>query len=175
MAGPRRIDAKVSPEYRAVIFAMKTLPTELRRQVRQHVKKIGQPEFTQVMREHAQTRLEHRALADTARLSSSDQNVRLSSATVGRSLAGGLTPKEQYHAVEFGADRNKRTSFTQTSRKGHRYQVRNKHTAAQLRPRRRNGYVFFPAAAAIIPAIASLFAQTVVRTVGDALDGGERG
>jgi hypothetical protein len=171
VAGPRRIDAKVSREFQAVIFAMKTLPTELRRQVRQHVKAIGQQEWTQVMREHALTRVEHRILADTARLSASDQNVRLASATVGKSLQGGLSPKEQYYAAEFGADRNKTASFRQRSPRGRSYQVRGKHTTRQLRPRKRAGYVFGPSAAFIIPQIAALFAQTVVRTVAEGLEG----
>lgn len=167
---PLRIDAKVSHELQAVLVAIKAVPAEVRKEIRQQTKAIGTPQLVEAMSGHAQTRLEHRVLIQSARVTVSDQNVRLSSATVGRSLPGGLQPKDDYAAVEFGANRAKRTSYTARSRKGRSYPV-TRRTTQQLRPRRRTGYVFFPAVAALVPRIAALWTQTVVRTIGEALEG----
>ena len=165
-----QIDALRSREYLAVLVAIKAVPSEVRKQIRQQTKAVGQSEWQQLLREHAATRLEHRVIADTAVVSASDQNIRLQSAGKGKALSGGLQPKVDYPAVEFGANRNKVTTYTARSRKGRSYRV-TRHINAQLRWRNRKGSVFYPAGAAMIPRIASLWAQTTVRVIGEAFDG----
>jgi hypothetical protein len=108
-------------------------------------------------------------LVATGRVAVSDQNVTLKSATVGRKLSGGLNPKTDAAAVEFGADHGKVT-YQATNRQGTTYNV-TRNTRAQLRPRKSTGYVVYPAAASIIPRIASLWIQTTARTIYDMLDG----
>lgn len=158
-----RISVTNSRELQGVIAAMKTMDRETAKAIRKYTKPELQAEWQQAVREHASTPLDHAVLADTARLSISDQNVTLKSASVGRSLAGGLSPKADYAAVEFGADRSKVETYTATSRKGKAYRV-TRHTRRQLPPIVAKGRVVYPAAADIIPRIASLWVQTVVRT-----------
>lgn len=163
-----RITIFGSKELQAVVLAMRTLDRDSRKEIRKHVKDMAQPAWQQALAENAQTRLEHRVLARTGRVRVSDQNVTLTAASVGRPLAGGLQPKQQYHAVEFGADPEDVT-YTATSKNGKRYKV-TRNTRAQLRPRNAKGYVVYPAAAEMIPRIAAMFVQTVVRTVHEKLE-----
>lgn len=158
-----RISVFNSAELQGVIVAMKGFDREVAKQIRQATKAMIDPEWRKAVSEHAQTLLESRALAQTARVAISDQNVTLKSAAVGKKLSGGLLPSANYAGVEFGADRQVKTTYTATSSKGNQYSV-TRRTRAQLRPRRKGGYVVFPAAAGIIPRMASLWTQTVVRT-----------
>ena len=170
-----RIDAHSSRELQAILLAVRRAPKEIQAQIRKQSKAIAQPEWQKSMAEHARTRLEHMVLVRTARVSVSNQNIRLSSASIGKSLAGGLKPSQSYAAVEFGADRSSTRTYEATSRKGRRYTVHQRRTTAQLRPRNVNGFVFYPAVAQMIPRIASLWAQTTVRTFAEALEGKSNG
>lgn len=165
-----RITVFGSKELQAVILALKTLDRDTRAEIRKHTKTMASTEWGQTLTEHASTKLEHAVLARTGRARVSDQNVTLTSATVGRALKGGLQPKRDAAAVEFGADAQV-VPYTATSRTGTRYEVR-RNTRAQLRPRNRKGYVVYPSAASIIPRIASLWIQTTARTIFDKLEGG---
>jgi len=159
-----RISVKNSRELQGTIAALKTMPAEISKWIRQVTKAEMQPEWQRGVVEHARTRLDHRVLADTARMSVSNQNVSLKSASVGKSLSGGLQPKLDYGAIEFGTDREQTSTYTATSRKGKRYTVHNRHTRHQLPPRVRNGRVVYPTASDLIPRLASLWVQTTVRT-----------
>jgi hypothetical protein len=158
-----RISVKNSRELQGTIAALKTMPAELSKWIRQVTKAEMQPEWKRGLAEHARTRLDHRVLVDTARMAVSNQNVSLKSASVGRSLSGGLQPKVDYAAVEFGVDRSAVTTYEATSRKGKRYKV-TRHTRRQLPPRIRNGRVVYPTASDLIPRLASLWVQTTVKT-----------
>lgn|GEM_PF-852702 len=170
-----QIDARSSRELQAVISAVKVLPRDIAKHIRAQTKRLGQAEWQRAMLEQAETRVEHRVLVATARASVSDQNIKLSSASVGRPLAGGLDPKRHYAAVEFGGNPEKYTEYLgrrkMTRGRAQRiFEVRRR-TMRQLRPRRRQGYVFYPAANRMIPRIFSLWAQTVVRATAEALEG----
>lgn len=165
-----QIDALSSRELQAVLLAIKSLDKETQGQIRRGTKAIAAAEWTQALAEQANTRLEHRVLVDTGRVTPSNQNIKLSSATIGRSLSGGLNPSQSYAGVEFGANRNDQRTYTAHSSTGKSYSV-TRRTKAQLRPRMRKGYVFYPAVARMVPRIAALWAQTVVRAVGEALEG----
>lgn len=164
-----RISVKDSSELQGTIAALKLMSAELSKYIRKFTQSEMAPEWQKGLAEHASTMVDHRMLVDTARVSVSSQNVMLKSATVGRSLSGGLSPKADYAAIEFGADRNAVTTYTAHSRKGKAYKV-TRHTRRQLPPRYRNGRVVYPTAADLIPRIASLWVQTTVRTFYELLD-----
>lgn len=138
------------------------------------------PEWSRAVNEHATTRLEHKVLAQTARVAVSDRNVQLKSAQLSRPISkrpgrDPMRPSEHWASVEFGADRNQTNSYqsNRTSREHGRrfFDVKNRHTTRQLRRPNRRGYVVYPAAANIIPRIASLWAQTAARTIHEAFEG----
>lgn len=164
-----RISVYSSKELQAIILAMKVLDRDTKKQIRQQTKRIIAPEWSKAVAENASTRLESRVLVQTARVRVSDQNVTLTSATIGRKLSGGLLPSTQYHVAEFGADREQKRTYEATSKKGTRYKV-TRRTTRQLRPRKSSGYVVYPAAATIIPRLASLWTQTVVRGIHEAFE-----
>lgn len=163
------IDVYGSRELQATILSIRRADREVKKQIRTQTREKLLPEWQKALAERAETRLEHRVLVDTGRIKMSDQNVRMSSATVGRKLSGGLNPKVQASAVEFGADRGQKTTYEAVSRKGKRYKV-TRRTRSQLRPYRQSGYVVFPAAKAMIPRFASLWVQTTVRTLHEAFE-----
>lgn len=164
-----RISVSESRVLQALIAAMKTMDRETAKNIRRFTKSEMDPAWRQAVAEHARTSLDHAVLASTARLAVSDQNVTLKSASVGRSLSGGLSPKADFAAVEFGVNRDKTATYTATSRKGKPFKV-TRHTQRQMPPRVRKGRVVYPAAADIIPRLASLWVQTVVRTFHEQLE-----
>lgn len=158
-----RISVFNSRELQGVILALKSMDRELAKQIRRATKEMIGPAWTQAVRDEASTRLEHRVLADTARVAVSNQNVTLKSAGVGRALTGGAKPVQLVGGVEFGARQDRATTYQATHRTGTRYSV-TRHTQRQFRPRNRTGHVVFPAAARVIPRLAALWVQTTVRT-----------
>lgn len=171
---PARISVRNSRELLATILAIRQAPREIQKQIRQHTKAITTEEWKRAMAENASIsgvgRAGSRVLVQSARVAVSNQNVRLSSATVGRKMKGGLEPKRDYAGFEFGANPDKRTTYTATSRRGKRYDV-TRRTARQLPRRNRKGHVFYPAVADMVPRIAALFVQTTVRTIAEAFEG----
>lgn len=160
-----RIDIRGSQELKDVALALSGMDAPLRRYLRALTKsKMVQPWLGE-MNKRASTTLEQRVLASTATIATSDQNVRITSANKGRRLSGGLDPRTEYAAIEFGANREKMTSYV---RQGHRVK---RHTARQLRGRRTSGYVFYPAAREMIPRLASLWVQTVIKGLSNVFEG----
>jgi len=164
-----RIDVRNSRELLAVIYAVRSLDKTIQKMIRQETKRIAAPEWSEALTKRADTALERKVIVGTAVVSVSNQNVRAQSANKGRPLSGGLNPKTDFPAVEYGADDDTQT-YQRRSRKGGTHKV-TRHTASQLKRRRRDGYVFGPAAAEMIPRLARLWAQTTVRTIAEALNG----
>lgn len=166
-----RIDAKASPELRATILAVRALDKTLQKTIRQHTKQVAAQAWMEALRSRAQTKLEHRALVDTAVVAVSNQNVRIRSASKGRPLSGGFSPKLHGHAAEFGADQTTPTTYQRKSRTGGSAHQVTRRATTGLRPRNREGYVFWPTAREMVPRLASLWVQTTVRTIATALEG----
>lgn len=159
-----RIDVQGSRELQDVILALKNSDAETRRAIRTFTKaEITRP-WLEAINKEAGDILERRVIAATATVAVSDQNIRIQSAAKGRKLSGGLQPKLDYGPVEFGAAGKKKSYM----RKGHRV---TRNTTAQFKPRNRKGYVFFPAARLMIPRLARLWVQTVVKTYADIFEG----
>jgi len=164
-----RITVFGSKELQAVLLAVKTVNRDTRKEIRKHTQTMAAPEWQKAMGAKASTDLERRVLVSTARVRVSDQNVTLMAASVGRALPGGLSIKDQWHAVEYGAA-DTEVTYQARNRQGTTYNV-TRNTRAQLKVRKKAGYVVGPAAAAIIPRIASLWVQTTARTIYDKLEG----
>lgn len=164
-----RVSAYSSRQLQAVIVALKHTDRDTRKQIRTQTKTIIDPIWRKTVAEHATTRLEQRVLAQTARVAVSDQNVTLKSAVVGKRLLGGLNPKTDYAAVEFGAERGHYRQYEARSRKGRSFTVKRR-TTMQLRDRKRTGHVVYPAASEVIPRLLALWAQTVARSLHEALE-----
>lgn len=170
-----RISVFDSKELQATILGIRAANKTVRAEIRRFTQAEVSPDWKTALAEHAETTLEHRVLADTSRVKVSDQNVTLSAATVGRPLSGkgSAKPADIARAVEFGANRNGTTTYSRRTRKGKTATVHNRHTRHQFRAQNRQGYVVYPSAAQMIPRYASLWVQTCIRTIMDAVDGGK--
>lgn len=164
-----RIDVRESRELKAAILALRAIDTTISKKVRQYTKAVAQPEWRQELTRRASTGLERRVIADTAVISVSNQNVRAQSASKGRPLSGGLNPRVDYPGVEFGSHAHGVT-YRRRSPRGTVHTV-TRVMGTQFKAHNRRGYVFYPAAAEMIPRLASLFAQTTVKTIANALEG----
>lgn len=174
MARDNRISVYNSEALQAIILSMRVLDRDTKKIFRREVKAKIEPEWKKGLAENALTRTEFRVLVDTGRVAVSDQNVTLSSATVGKPLSGGLNPKQLWYAIEFGADdQNKKHPYERKSRRGGSHTV-NRRTSRQLRPRNEQGYVVFPTFANLVPRVAALWTQTIARGIFEALESGNK-
>jgi hypothetical protein len=165
-----QIDVRESRELTAVVVALRAVEKNISSDIRKQTRQVLQPEWQKTAREHSQTRLEVRVLGDTARASVSSNGITLKSASVGKVLKGGFVTKAMYAGIEFGADRAVKNTYQARSSKGKTYSV-TRRTRAQLRPRRRSGYVIYPAAAEFIPRAAAMWTQITVRVIAEAAEG----
>jgi hypothetical protein len=159
-----RIDIRGSQELQDVALAIQSSDREVRSAIRTFTKARLTRPWLEAINKQASTALERRVIAATATVSVSDQNIRIQSAAKGRKLSGGLQPKVDYAPVEFGSGVHKTTY----ARNGHRV---TRKTGTQFKRPNRSGFVFYPAAAQMIPRLASLWVQTVVKTYADIFDG----
>lgn len=164
-----QIDASASREFQALILGIRLLPRELAKQIRQHSKAVVEPEWQKAIVQHATTRQDVRVLADTARATVSNQNVKLRAGHLARKLSGGAKVSELGRLVEFGTYHEKYRTYQ--SRRGSTTYTTKRRVRRGVPDRVKNGRMFFPAAAEIIPRIAALWTQTAVRTIHEAFEG----
>lgn len=170
MAGSGRISVLVSGELQTLLSALRTVPRDVQKQIRQYTKADAQPIWQAEVRSRVSGDVDERVFGKTARVRVSNQNVNLEAARIGKSLSGGARPSEIAPGREFGRNGDQRVTYMTTSRKGKRYAA-TRHTKRQLPTRNTNGRVVFPSTRASIPRFASLWIQTAARTLYDAFDG----
>ena len=164
MAGTRgkgrgRISLLIDSPLRSLALAYRTLPSELRKQINRHTKTAAQPIWKTETAERATTRIQQRALVDTAKVGVDARNVYLRSASTGR-LSSRAAAADVATAAEFG--RPAAAPITSRSKTGKPY----KRTTGRLfGPRERKGNVVHPAARDSIPRFAALWIQTTYRTL----------
>lgn len=147
------ISVRESAHLKAVVIAMQVADRDIAANVRKETRTVAAPAWREELRARPASEAQSRMLVDTARVAVSSNTVTLTSATSKRkALSGGATPAGQGKAFEFGSS--------------------GPHAArGQLPHNRRGGYVVYPSLAKVAPRIISLWAQTVMRTVGDSLEG----
>lgn len=165
-----RISVFTSPALQGTILALKGMDREVAAQVRKATKEVTQTAWSEALAAEASTPLENRVLTQTARVSVTNQNVSLKTGQAAKKLrAGGPAINTLTPAVEFGAVHG--TYAAAESARGRQYKRR---TKQQFKTRNVKGNVAYPAAADVIPRIAALWVQTVVRTFHESLEKGAR-
>lgn len=145
------VSVRQSAQLKATVLALQAAPREIRGDVRKQTRAVAAPEWKAAMERNATTVQQTRMLVATARITTTDMTVRVRSAGSRRkALSGGATPVQYGRAWEFGA------------RRPH---------GRQLPRARPSGYVFYPALAEMAPRIISLWVQTAMRVVHNALEG----
>ncbi|HWU29342.1 MAG TPA: hypothetical protein VN041_09665 [Microbacterium sp.] len=169
-----RVSALSSRELLTVLRGLRTLDRDTKRHLRQSLKDMVLTAWQAELAKHASTSLESRVLVSTGRARVSDQNVRLTSASLSRSLSGGLKPSESYGPVEFGANPRPGAKEEAHSRKGTPF-TRYRDPNRPFKKPNRRGYVVYPSAASIIPRVLAMYVQTFVRAIHEALEGKSNG
>lgn len=157
-------------ELRAAVLAMRVARREVRNDINRATRQTFNPVWRQLVNDRARTSLDRRVLNTGVRVVAGNPPA-LVAAGSRRRLPGGLVPAEQWQGVEFGANRDKVTTYRRRSPSGGTHTVR-RHTARQLPARQRTGRVVFPAVADIAPRIASLWVQLIVRKFSEAVEKG---
>ncbi|WP_022899131.1 hypothetical protein [Humibacter albus] len=164
------ISTKTTEALDATVKGLQIIDKTMQQRIRQATRELATPEWKEAVNAHLQGNpLQTRVLGDTAKLNVSNQNVMLTSGASSRRMKGGATPAELARNEEFGANRNRLTAYRRRTKHGTQKVLR--HTTHELMPLRRNGWTVYPAAADIIPRIASLWVQTFMRTVYEAFEG----
>lgn len=157
-----------SREIRAVVLAIKLASRDLRNDLNRATRETMNPVWRSLVEQHAVTPLDRAVIAKGARILPGNPPVAVA-ATSRRRLKGGLVPADKWHAVEFGADRDKTTTYDRKSPRGTVHSV-TRHTARQLPDRRRDGRVAFRAFAEIAPRMVALWVQLVVKKYAEAAE-----
>lgn len=160
-----RISLLIDSPLRDMLIAARSVPAEVRKQMNAHMKSAAEPIWFDEVRGRAATRLQQRALVDSARVGVTNRNILLRSGSLGK-LSSGTPVKAISIPAEFGASPTKQ--ITQRSKKGTRYT--RKLGAAFINPTR-GGKVFWPSAREAIPRLTSVAIQTATRTALDLLEG----
>ena len=153
---------------RAAVLAMKAADKDIRNDINRATRATMNPVWRSVVDAHATRHRDARIIAQGARIIPGNPPVAVA-ANSRRPLRGGLVPSEQWAPVEFGANREKVTTYQRRSPKGTMHQV-TRHTARQLPPRRRAGWVAYPALAETIPRMLSLWAQLIIKKYAEAAE-----
>lgn len=159
-----RISLLVSRDFAVLVQAAMSLPKEVAKQMRAQMRRVAEPGFFEELLERADTRLQHRVIVDTARVSVRDDNVILRTAATGK-VGKGVSADVLKSGAEFGMRPDR--PISSRSRKGTRYERK---VGAVFKSRRPRGWVFFPAVQAFIPRAGALWFQTVYRTVAETFE-----
>ena len=163
-----RIDVHSSRELQALLLSIRQANREVQAQIRRHTRTVAEQAWRKALAEQAVTRVEHVVLVDTARVSMSNQNLKLKSGGLAKRISGGARVHEISRQVEFGSSLH---WIEYTGRRGSTTFPVRRTTGFQFRHENSKGWVVYPAAAQIIPRIAALWVQTAVRTFHEALEG----
>jgi hypothetical protein len=150
-----RISLLVDSPLRDLAIAYRVVPAETRKQINRATKAAAQPIWKSETVERATTRIQQRALVDTAKVGVTNRNVFL------RSGGGKLAALQS--AAEFG--RPAAAPIKSRSKRGTAYQ---RTTGSLFGDRDRRGKVVFPASRDSISRFASLWIQTTIRTLHEA-------
>ncbi|MBH0054484.1 hypothetical protein I6E74_09935 [Salinibacterium sp. SWN139] len=166
MASNGRISILLSKDLQTLLSAVRQIPKEVAAEVRKQTKAAAFPIWGEEVRGRTASRQQVSILSDTARVAVSDSNVLLKSAAVGKTSNG--VPKSLLATgTEFGGNPNK--VIHSRTKAGKPY---TRKQGKQFPLPRRGGYVVYPAARDSIPRLASLWVQTTVRTIHEALEKG---
>ena len=163
MAGTGQISVFASKDLQTLLQALKQTEPEIRKQINKQTRTMALPVWKEATAGNANTRYEA-GLARTAKVGVTAQNVFLRAGSTGK--IGNVGADIIARPIEFGA---KREEYRYVKGKRGYYKRR---TMRQFRLPRPRGYVIYPAAANVIPRIASLWVQTSIRTIAEQIEKG---
>lgn len=161
------------PQLLAAILALKGMDRTLRKEVYAATRTELVPAWREVLNLNVRTDLERRVLiAGGARVDAHPEGVRMRAATSTRAMkgGGGASPALIGHAVEWGATPRVAKIDARRRDTGKSYTYSRK-INTQLPLRRRSGGPAMDTVAEMAPRWVSLWVQTIIRTMLDAVEG----
>lgn len=163
-----------SEELRAASLGLRIAKTELRKQVYARTRDAIAPRWSSDIGQKIGAypgphRLAGRVLQETARVNVGQNGIRLTSATQGRKLSGGMRPNEDWPVVEFG-NFARNYKDVKGRRGGTQYNYKRR-VLAWTPAYRRKGYIVFPTGKEFARYYIALWVNTVARTLHDAVEG----
>lgn len=124
----------------------------------------AEPKFRALVLSKASTPYERRLIAEQVRMAVRRGGLRLEAQ--GGRLRNGLNTADHGGAVEFGANRGKRTTYR---RGGKRRAAVTRHTARQMRQFNKSGFVFTPSVKAFVPELKKVLVDAAADAIEDAI------
>lgn len=152
-----RLDVRRSPSLTAAIQVMTTMPSEAAKEVRKYSKAVIVPEWKKALTREASTATQEGRLAKPSTVYVTNRGVR---------LVAGKGP--WVRQTEFGARRDEYVKYRRKSKHGSHTVTRR--TKRQFPWYRQKGNVVYPSAENMIPRIASLWVQTIYRSVHEVIE-----
>lgn len=155
---------------RASVLALKAADKEIRSDISKRMRGTMSPVWKAEVTQHltGAGRMEAAMLLPGTRIAAGNPPA-LIAASGNRKTKGGLTPNRHAAGWEFGSSD---AVHVQHSGRGPN-RAYSRHTNRHLPARNRKGRVVYPAAAEILPRVASFWAQSVVRAFMDAVEEGQ--
>ncbi|MFT3832879.1 MAG: hypothetical protein QM711_06100 [Micropruina sp.] len=152
---------------RASVLAVKAANSDIRRTINQRMRATMNPVWRQRVLAGAHGGMEARMLTPGTRIAAGNPPALV--AASGNRKIGRLTPNKHAAGWEFGAsDAVRRQSSGRGPNKTY-----SRHVMRHLPPRNRKGRVVYPAAAEVLPRVASFWAQSAIKTFLDAVEEGQ--
>ena len=149
-----------SKQIQATILALKTMRSDLRKEIYKRARSQILPEWRQTLaNEIGGDIMASRLLMRNTRVKLGTQGVTLEAATLTKpTTSGGLTPNPQWYLAEYGAVPR---SVTVSGRRGNtRYEYKRRVNTG-MKKRRRSGYYGGPAADKIVKRVLALWIESV--------------
>lgn len=158
-----------SRELRAAVLAVKVASRDLRKELNRVARETMSPVWQRAVAENITWAMETRVLMPSTLIKAGNPPV-LQGAGSRRKVGRSIIPTSDWPGFEYGGDPSAYSRYERRNRTSGGYHVVERRTMRHLRRRSRSGYVFGPAVREVVPRLASLWVQTVVRTYMNALD-----
>lgn len=164
------LSVRGSRQIRAVVLAVRLANRDLRNDINRTTREVLNPIWRSAIDKYAVTPLDRAVIAKGARIAPGNPPAAVAG-TSRRALKGGFVPADEWTAVEFGANREKVTTYDRRSPSGTTHSV-TRHTARQLPARRKSGRIAYRAFADVAPRAVAEWVQLVIRKYTEAAEKG---
>lgn len=154
----------------AASYALRRVDAETRREMTRNIRSVVGPIWQGAVRGRVRRPVDEAVLAKGTRVNAGARPA-LVAANSRRALSGGLMPRDDWQGFEFGRTSDATTTYRRRARGSSTWGDVTRHTRRQLPPRYAAGRVLYKAVAEVGPRVFSLWAQTAIRNVFDALEG----
>lgn len=167
-----QLDVRTGPrELRAAVLALKSADKELKRDINAAVVSKLSSAWASALSANTGAHPLDQTLLTGARVKGGNPPVVVAGGSA-KKLKGGFKPSVQAYAVEFGANREKVTTYTRKNRKNTGNHQVTRHTSRQMPPRYRAGRIVYKTFADFAPRAVSLWVQLIVKKYMEAAEQG---